>query len=198
MMYLSRLILNDSRRAFLWVSNPYHVHQRLMVGCEDDPRLLFRIEVNPRGTQILVQTQTLPQWENAFGEFSVLRKPPECKSFDLSLAAGAYYRFRLLANPTVRRNNGRLGILTEKEQRAWVERKLRTAGAEVMECLVIDNGFQHSHKTSGVPITHLAIQFDGVLHLKEPELMVKSVIAGIGSAKGFGFGLLSLAPFKIF
>ena len=43
--------------------------------------------------------------------------------------------------------------------------------------------------------THfLAVQFDGVLQVTDPDKLVAAVETGIGSAKGFGFGLLSLAP----
>jgi CRISPR system Cascade subunit CasE len=42
-------------------------------------------------------------------------------------------------------------------------------------------------------MTHLAVQFDGVLEVTDPAKFLETVRQGIGSAKGFGFGLLSLA-----
>src|SRR5574340_784690 len=98
-MYLSRLQLNTTRIATLWASNPYRVHQRLMMACDGDPRLLFRIEDTPEGgAQVLVQSHVEPNWTFAFGDFDVLRRPPEHKPFDLPLQAGRLYHFRLLAN----------------------------------------------------------------------------------------------------
>ena len=41
-----------------------------------------------------------------------------------------------------------------------------------------------------------AVQFDGVLQVTDADLLVRAVQAGIGSGKGFGFGLLSLAPVR--
>jgi CRISPR system Cascade subunit CasE len=38
-----------------------------------------------------------------------------------------------------------------------------------------------------------AAQFDGVLSVREPGLFAQAIEKGIGSAKGFGFGLLSVA-----
>ena len=38
--------------------------------------------------------------------------------------------------------------------------------------------------------------FDGVLEVNDPDIFIKSIESGIGSAKGFGFGLLSIAPVK--
>jgi len=40
----------------------------------------------------------------------------------------------------------------------------------------------------------VSAQFDGILQVREPELLLKALRNGIGSGKGLGFGLLSLAP----
>lgn len=40
----------------------------------------------------------------------------------------------------------------------------------------------------------LAVRFDGLLEVTDPGKFLETLRAGIGSAKGFGFGLLSLAP----
>ena len=204
-MYLSRLRLNQSRRAVLWTSNPYRVHQRLMMACDGDPRLLFRIEESPDGLQILVQSQVQPAWTAAFNDFPVLLDAPESKPFDPTLQTGRLYRFRLLANPTVKRtfdlNGGkhkkRLGLLKEADQIAWLKRKLEAAGAEVQDCLIIPQGFQRSRKSAaqeGGSQTHLAVLFEGLLTVKDPQRLSSALASGIGAAKGFGFGLLSLAP----
>jgi CRISPR system Cascade subunit CasE len=42
-------------------------------------------------------------------------------------------------------------------------------------------------------LTHFAVCFEGVIEVTEPDLMCRTVSAGIGPAKAFGFGLLSLA-----
>jgi CRISPR system Cascade subunit CasE len=42
-------------------------------------------------------------------------------------------------------------------------------------------------------LTHHAVRFDGLLVVTDPERLRHALRAGIGSAKGFGFGLLSLA-----
>ena len=45
-------------------------------------------------------------------------------------------------------------------------------------------------------ISFFGVLFEGMLRVDEPEKFLKSVESGIGSAKGFGFGLLSVAPAK--
>lgn len=45
-------------------------------------------------------------------------------------------------------------------------------------------------------IQHFAVDFDGVLRVTDPQKFVEAVRCGIGPAKGFGFGLLSVAPLR--
>ena len=193
-MYLSRLLLTPSRVTNGWLSNPYRVHQRLMMACGGDPRMLFRIEWDDSAPRILVQSQQPPDWPAAFADFHVLAQPIEVKAFDLRLFAGQTLRFCLVANPTIKRDGRRLGLLNETEQQAWLDRKLKGSGAEMAGCRVISLGLQHSRKKAddSEPV-HLLVRFEGLLRVTDPEKLVSAVSAGIGPAKGFGCGLLSLA-----
>ena len=205
MMYLTRLSLNHTRIAIQWAANPYRVHQRLKMGCEGDPRLLFRIEETALGAYILAQTHHAPSWSMAFDDFMVLDGPPEMKSFELKLQAGRAYQFRLLANPSVKKTvsgedqeekKTRLGLVSEEAQLAWLRRKLEAAGAEVVSVQAASRGLTRSSKNPAKDEhtqTHLSVLFEGVLLAKEPEMLEQAVRQGIGPAKGYGFGLLSLA-----
>ena len=42
-------------------------------------------------------------------------------------------------------------------------------------------------------ITHFAVKFEGELVVTDPTRFAETLKNGIGSAKGFGFGLLSVA-----
>jgi len=208
-MYLSKLTLNRSRRAMLWSARPYRVHQRLCMACGDDPRLLFRIEATPGGTVILAQTHHMPRWDAAFAEFPVLSGEPLVKEVDWPLREGQVLSFRLRANPTKRlchghdgegrpRNNVRVPLYAEEEQRAWLERKEDAAGFRSLrvdvrrepppvEAVSGKGGASHQVKLASA-------QFDGLLVVTDPVRLRAALAAGIGSAKGFGFGLLSLGP----
>ncbi len=196
-MFLSRLQLNTSRAAVFWASNPYRVHQRLALACADDVRVLFRIEDTAAGTQIIVQSQTEPAWDLAFTDLKVLRRPPESKVFDPRLKSNRAYRFRLLANPTVKRNGKRLGLFAQEERLEWLTRKLDAAGAEAVSCLAAPQGLKRSRRNPAKDAsqqTHYAVLYEGILRTSDPERLQEALATGIGSAKGYGFGLLSLAP----
>lgn len=206
-LYLSRLTLNHTVRAQQWASNPYRVHQRLMMACDGDQRLLFRVDVGTsswaeRPVTVLTQSTVAPNWDRAFGaDFPVLARPPETRRYSPAAAAGRRYRFRLLANPIVCRSQPgkdrgrRVGLLREGEQREWLSRKLAEAGLDPLEFSVLDMGMLKSRKGDGAPTqTHLAVRFDGVATCVDAALVSAACAAGIGPAKGYGFGLLSLAP----
>ncbi|MCE5257557.1 MAG: type I-E CRISPR-associated protein Cas6/Cse3/CasE [Chloroflexi bacterium] len=194
MIYLSRLCLNDTRVCLHWIDNTYRIHQRLAMACEHDPRTLFRLEEYAGRRQLIVQGLVEPDWPAAFASFHVLAGEPQCKMLQLHLVAGQCCRFRLLANPTVKRAGKRLGLLREQDQRAWLERKLNAVGAEALDYIVIPKGFQLAYKSDKEKQKHLAVLYEGVLRTLDPELLTAALEQGIGAAKGFGFGLLSLAP----
>jgi CRISPR system Cascade subunit CasE len=114
---------------------------------------------------------------------------------------GDVLRFRLVANPTVKRDGKRHGLLREEEQLAWLARKGHTGGFTLSTggVVVVPLGGRQSHRHDpqrgavGL-VTHVGVRFDGLLMVNQSELFVQTLEAGIGSAKGFGFGLLSIAP----
>jgi CRISPR system Cascade subunit CasE len=110
--------------------------------------------------------------------------------------------FRLRANPTAKRkfpsgDRKRVGLYREEEQMAWLMRKgeqggfrtlsVRTSGQDTLRGRV-----KRGEKTHSLRL--LAVQFDGLLQVTDPDRLRETVRQGIGSGKGFGFGLLSLAP----
>lgn len=218
-MYLSRLILNPrSRQARSELADVYELHRTVMNAfagrVTDDERVLFRVDVHPRSgiPTLLVQSQAEPDWGFLLeaGKNYLLTGDdlpldvdnPAVKPFDLVLQAGQVLSFRLRANPTVkkdregRKQGRRVGLVREEDQMVWLQRKIEAAGAALLSANVSSDGKsggklfreQEKHKLSFV-----SVQFDGVLQVKDPDLLVKSIGAGLGSGKGLGFGLLSLA-----
>jgi len=83
---------------------------------------------------------------------------------------------------------------SELEQMAgetWLERKAEKNGFKLLS--VIADGYQQHHfKKRGIKISTL--DFQGVLEVTKPELFIQEALyKGIGPAKAFGCGLLSLA-----
>jgi CRISPR system Cascade subunit CasE len=105
-----------------------------------------------------------------------------------------------LANPTKRLSKSlsqsrdeskRVGLYKPEEQLAWLARKGEAHGFQVVSAVP---NRQPEMKDRQHLLEFLGVQFDGLLTVTAPEQLAESVINGIGSAKAFGCGLLSLAP----
>lgn len=207
-MYLSLLKLNPrSRRAMTEVSRPYELHRSIMTAFPSNRgnglgRVLFRLDVDRKSgdMSVLVQSWDKPDWTALNITGGYLQEPPRCKSFEPPLVSGTLYYFRLRANPSVKRNGKRLGIIKEEEQSTWLRRKARDNGFEVLSLTVIPEGMTRDGMTdragSGHDLSLLSARFEGILRATDSKTFREALEKGIGSAKGLGFGLLSIAPLR--
>lgn len=225
-MYLSRLILNPrSRQVRNELADPYEMHRTVCRAFpeanykQNEPLgILFRVDVHPRTRipTLLVQSQQKPDWEFLAQEKSGYLlgdqdlpldvENPSFKELDLRLGEGQTLAFRLRANPTVKKDREgkkqgrRVGLVREADQYKWLERKFQAAGVSLVSVNIVNEqtarGKLFTEKEDEKRMRFLSIQFDGILQVKNPLQLAETIYAGIGSAKGLGFGLLSVAPVR--
>jgi CRISPR system Cascade subunit CasE len=169
-------------------------------------RMLFRVdEINGKPT-VIVQSKIRPDWSYLNVLDGYLAEYPAVKDYDPLIHPGQVLRFRLRANPTKKIakvdaegniTSARVGLFGEEKQMGWLRRKAGENGFELIEdkCEIVAIG-NFDSKKSGISgkIRHLGVTFEGILRVTEPEKFKRALANGIGSAKGFGFGLLSVAP----
>lgn len=130
------------------------------------------------------------------------------------IETGQQWAFRLAANPTrhVGTDKGRHeragivgkieGEVTVDQQLGWLERKgeangfklLPTSGyPDVPDCVVSQRRQQRFRRGPSI-VTLRTCQFDGTLQVTDAFVFKKALVGGIGRAKGFGCGLLTVAP----
>lgn len=182
---------------------------------ENATNILFRVDLHPRTRvpTLLVQSRQKPDWSFLLAEakdylleenaLPLDVENPAIKEMNLQLREGQTLAFRLRANPTVkkdrdgRKQGRRLGLIHEEDQRKWLMRKLEAAGATLVSVNIVNEQFTRGklfkEKEKARRLNFLSVQFDGVLQVKDPNNLVNSIFTGFGSAKGLGFGLLSLA-----
>ena len=204
-MYLSKVRLNWAQ-----ASNPYEQHRALWQLFPERPQdqrdFLFRVEnyIKRQEATVIMQSQQQPQTTNIDGvELLAVR------SLNLSLYEGQQLRFRLRANPikTIKDpskgeqiKNGknyirtvRVPLIHEEQQQAWLARKLE--GVALVQELVMQKelplNFRKQKEQRSGKIQ--PILFDGILEVQQPNELLKLIHIGIGPAKAFGCGLLSLA-----
>ena len=222
-MFLSRLVLNPrSRQVRSELADVYEMHRTVMQSFAGtllpDERVLFRVDLHPKTgiPTLLVQSQHEPDWAflSASEKNYLLTEDdlplnienPAVKTVEVSFRAGQVLSFRLRANPTVkkviegREQGRRVGLLYEDDQLKWLERKIQRAGGVLLSAQICADGLatgkRSLEKDEKQQVRLLSVQFDGVLRVMDPSALQNALQAGIGSGKGFGFGLLSLAPVR--
>jgi CRISPR system Cascade subunit CasE len=206
-MYLSKLTLNADpgcKELLRDLSSPYEMHRTIMrafPGKEDGGpgRALFRVEpTRPSGAPVvLVQSEKQPDWSPVNALTGYLAKAVETKPLTLTFREGQQLRFRLRANVTAKRDGKRHALFREEDQRGWLHRKGRLGGFEPVGFVV-----QRAHSAVSRPAppakpktqTHYGVDYEGVLRVTDPDKLAGALASGIGPAKAYGFGLLSVAP----
>lgn len=216
-MYLSRLKLDPTSRP-VWreiIGNPYKAHQMIMRGFpadvkREDANVLYRLDVQDEAATLLVQSTLEPDWSAIDRRYLAPTTPadflpnPAVKPLHLPLQPGQILSFRLCANPTIkkvrrdeageRRNSNRVPLVREDEQLEWLHQRAKASGFRLLRVTVSQAQQQQAWKKNGDrPMTLYMVQFDGQLQVQQPEAVMKAVAGGIGPAKAFGCGLLSLA-----
>jgi CRISPR system Cascade subunit CasE len=194
-MILSRFVLDvDHSEARRDLSNPYDMHRTVKRLCgEETP--LWRLE----NDLVLMQSETEPAWSALHKDY--LARDPEQRPFPVEKLQleGRELRFRLRANPTVSRkqevDGARHSLYKEEEQRAWLDRQAARGGFEVLAMEITESGRQRFQKPQGrgQTITIYPCMFEGRLRVTAVEAFRRTLRDGIGSAKAFGLGMLSIA-----
>ncbi len=169
---------------------------------------LFRIDPIMRGgVAILVQSALRPDWDYAFhnaGYF--LAAKPETKDFNPAFVQNQVLRFRLFANPTRKidtksgsdgkRRHGKRVPVPSDQLVNWLIVRAEAGGFAVdQNSIVIQPGYVYVNKEGKRQGKRLrSVRYDGSLEVTDPERLHETIIKGIGPAKAFGFGLLSVAP----
>ncbi|MDA0282870.1 MAG: type I-E CRISPR-associated protein Cas6/Cse3/CasE [Planctomycetota bacterium] len=208
-MHLSSLILNPrSREARSDMHDVNQMHKTLLQAFPDKSEggpgpVLWRLDTDRRTgiCRVLIQSLKEPNWQtltehcpeyiaaqSAEGIPPVQSKPMS----DMRFRTGQQLAFRLRANPTVKREGKRHGLLSEEDQSAWLQRKAETNGFRVVSVVITPERPRESGM--GRTLKFASALFEGRLVIEDSDLFLASAIAsGIGSAKAFGFGLLSVA-----
>ncbi len=222
-MYLSRIQLNRQRRdAWRLLGSPQRLHAAVLASFLDpptgaldgDPRVLWRLDHEANGRLFLyvvspdrpdlVHLAEQAGWPSADRGGSKDYGP-----FLARLEAGQRWAFRLTANPTRYRRTAddrrakRVAHVTVAQQESWLAERAETYGFQILgtmngNCspqLVVTrrNIQQFDRRGTEKPVTLGVAQFDGLMDVTDPEALRRALVGGIGPAKAYGCGLMTLA-----
>lgn len=220
MSLLTRMHLNPARRqARMLLASPQAMHSAvlaafapdLMDGGDERERVLWRVDRDvPHQALLYMSSSTTPDlthlveqagWPTTSGWESREYSPLLAR-----LAKGQRWAFRVTANP-VRRVRGDKepgrgkvrGHVTAAQQTAWLLERGAAAGFEVATtdegepCIEVRDRRVVTFPRAGATVTIAMATFDGVLVVTDPELLRHTLTTGLGRAKAYGCGLLTLA-----
>lgn len=219
-MYLSRMHLNPRRRATRQLlSSPQAVHAAVMSAfppaAHDQGRILWRVDSDGDGLALYVASPTIPSFEHIQEQAGWTNQESwDIRPYELvldRLMLGQEYAFRLVANPTriVTEPDGRkrrVAHVTAAQQLGWLMDRADTLGvefppstgtfddeSEVPAVAVTSREISRFRRRSST-VTVARTQFDGVLRVRNVDALRSAMVGGIGKAKAYGCGLLTLAP----
>lgn len=207
-MYLSRVWINDEKReSRRLLSSPEHLHsavEQCFLG--ERQRRLWRIDHLRGQVCLLVLSQTAPDFYKLVSEYGFPDRTPGWESKDYNgllnrLEENQIWHFRLKANPVisvVQQGGGRgkvMAHVTPQQQKAWLKQRAQAAGF-----LLDEQGFEVVHtqwhrfeKNSGQVVSLRTASFEGRLQICHVQNLITTLTEGLGRAKAYGCGLMTLA-----
>jgi len=215
-MYLTRMYLNGARRGTRHLlGSPQRMHAAVMSafppGIETEStyeRVLWRVDSSPTATALYIASPARPDLTHVVEQAGWPSGSDPWQTADLDpflerLGVGQRWAFRLTANPvrSIRDPDGGRGSVrahvTVGHQEDWLRERAKGWGFE--PGLITVKGRGHAsfgRRTDGVShhVTVATATYDGVLVVTDADLLRGAMRRGVGRAKAYGCGLISLAP----
>ncbi len=215
-MHLTRFEINPARReARTLLASPQRVHAAVLAGfpesrdADDHGRVLWRLDEGRHDVVLFVVSPGKPDLTHlveSVGRPAYGWQTREYGPFLDRLAVGDRWAFRLLANPVhnTRPADGtgrgkRLAHVTAAQQTDWFLRQAQRHGFGVPEGSAGEPDMSvRSRRTVRFArqqrtVTIASAVFEGHLCVEDPVALRAALVGGIGPAKGYGCGLLTLA-----
>jgi CRISPR system Cascade subunit CasE len=219
-MYISCVdIRKHDDDAIRVVSSPYRTHAVIEASCpgsadEEEGRILWRADPAPTGLRLYLVSPLAPDEDELSSRLSLPRERVRCKAYGPrldSLRDEQAWAFRLKANPTrqVHVDRGRTpnekvigtvqGHVTEAQQAQWLLDRAEAHGFRVCDDefgnpqMVVSQRKREQFSRQDDKVTLVTCVFSGLLEIVDADAFRKTLVSGMGRAKGFGCGLLTIA-----
>jgi CRISPR system Cascade subunit CasE len=221
-MYLTRFEMNKARRGTrALVVSPHKLHGAVersfptaIAGAQADGegRVLWRLDQHVHVTLLYIVSPRRPDLTHLSEQAGWPTIPDGWETRDYQplldrLAAGQRWAFRLTANPVSSRRktdeserSQRFGHVTVAQQTAWLLERTERLGFLVTKAthdepdVAIRRRETQRFERNSHTVTLATAVFEGHLQILDPVALRCALVRGVGSGKGYGCGLLTLAP----
>ncbi|TDP92577.1 CRISPR-associated Cse3 family protein [Leucobacter luti] len=211
-MFLTRFQINVPRRgAQKLLASPHTMHAAVLAsfpGTTTD-RVLWRVDSRQHGQSLLILSPKEPDLTHLVEQSGwPTTETWETRSYSGildRLAQEQQWAFRLRANPVHSlppepgaKRGKRVAHVTPEQQSEWLLRQAEKSGFGLGNVagptFAVTESQTITFSRQGKQVTLGIASFEGTLRVTDPTLLRQAMVAGIGPAKGYGCGLLTLAP----
>ncbi len=218
-MFLTRFQINPARRgARKLLSSPQAMHAAVRAGFSDPAdyalpgsRTLWRLDTPATATvHLYLVSPGRPDLTHLVEQAGwPTTSTWETREYDPLLATlrpGQRWAFRLTANPVhsgrktpEATETQRFGYLRAEDQERWLMQRSARCGFTVAAQqdgrpnMRLHHRQTQSFQRGGQPVTLTTVTYDGVLEVTDGNDFRTTLVSGIGHAKAYGCGLLTLA-----
>ena len=191
-MYLSRAELDPTRRStMIALTSPQKFHGAVENSFSGERRRrLWRLDSLNGKLYLLLLSEELPDLTGLCAQFGT-GAAPETRRYEPLLervTSGSCWQFRLTANPTRSKKD------SADHTARWLLEQAGKHGFALTE-----GAFQvtrkqtcHFRKNGKRPVTLLAVTYEGILQVTDPEAFREMLCQGIGRGKAYGLGLMTI------
>ena len=213
-MFLSRMYLNPQRRKTVeLLASPQKMHAAVMATSPDLPggpegRKLWRCDRDGQRVVLYVVSPDAPSFEHLQEQAGWSQQETwKTRNYEQllgQLTEGQRYAFRLTANPvhTVTDSQGKktlYGHETPEYQMGWLMERQERMGISIpvvddLPLVRVVGGKKVSFRRQNSRVTIQYATYEGLLDVAEADALREVLCSGIGKAKAYGCGLMTLAP----
>ena len=205
-MYLSRVELDSTRRSTMAaLAAPQKLHGAVESAFTGERRRrLWRLDRLGERLYLLLLSEDVPELSGVVEQFGT-GAAAETRSYDPLLQRvepGSSWQFRLTANPTkcckdpkTPAERGTVAAhCSTKYQKQWLLDRAAKHGFALREeeFTVTRVQWQHFAKHGTRPVTLLAVTYEGILRVTDPEQFRALLCQGMGRGKAYGLGLMTV------
>lgn len=205
-MYLSRVELDPARRSTMTaLAAPQKFHGAVESAFSGERRRrLWRLDRLGEKLYLLLLSEEMPDLSGVVEQFGT-GAVPESRNYDPLLARitpGSRWQFRLAANPTKSCKDAQkpaargtvAAHCTTQYQKQWLLDRAAKHGFALTEdsFTVTRVQWHHFAKHGTRPVSLLAVTYEGVLQVTDPEAFRNLLCQGMGRGKAYGLGLLTV------
>lgn len=218
MTTLTRIYLNPAKRGGRkLLTNPQAMHAAVRGAFPPDidtenSRVLWRVDNRQHEHILYILGPERPDAHHIVEQAGWETRPAETADYAGLLnriTEGQKWRFELAANPVSSKSRGEgkrgriVAHVTADQQMQWLLERSERDGfvvvrdeGENLQARVTKRDVLRFRRTEKRPVTLHTARFTGVLEVKDPERFRQTLTHGLGRAKAYGCGLMTLAPIE--